>query len=63
MQELSSGSLSQDTLHNSGMVNDVMQATGLNRKESIKSLDATFSALGAHVQGSAGGGRKTSKKK
>jgi hypothetical protein len=63
VQELSSGSLSQDTLHNSGMVNDVMQATGLSRKESINSLDATFSALGAHAKGSAGGGRKKSKKK
>ena len=59
IQELSSGSISQDTLHNSGMVNDVMQATGLNKQESVRSLDATFSALGAHVQGSAGGGRST----
>ena len=59
MQELSSGGISQETLHNSGMVNDVMQATGLNKQQSIKSLDATFGALGAHVQGSAGGGRST----
>jgi hypothetical protein len=54
MQQLSTGSLSQDTLHNSGMVNDVMQATGLNKQQAVKSLDTTFGVLGAHVQGAIG---------
>jgi hypothetical protein len=51
MQELSSGNVSADTLHNSGMVKDVMQTTGLNQQDAVKSLNATFGALGAHVQG------------
>ena len=59
MQQLSSGSISPDTLHSSGMVNDVMQATGLSKQDSVKSLDATFNALGAHVKGPLGGGRTT----
>jgi hypothetical protein len=57
MQELSSGKISESTLHNSGMVNDVMQATGLSKPEAVKSLNATFGALGAHAKGSVGGGR------
>ena len=59
MQQLSSGSLSHDTLHNSGMVNDVMQATGLNKQQAVKSLDTTFGVLGAHVQSAANPGRTT----
>lgn len=51
MQELSSGGISPETLHNSGMVNDVMQATGLNQQQALKSLNATFGALGTYVQG------------
>ena len=51
MQELSSGGVSRATLQNSGMVNDVMQATGLNQQQAVKSLDATFGALGAGARG------------
>jgi hypothetical protein len=54
IQQLSTGSISPDTLHNSGMVNDVMQATGLNKQQAVKSLDTTFGVLGAHVQGPIG---------
>lgn len=55
MQQLGrSGSLSQGTLRNSGMVQDVMQATGLNKQEALRSLDATFGVLGSQVQGMAG---------
>ena len=57
MQQLSSGNISQDTLHNSGMVNDVMQATGLSKPEAVKSLNATFGALGMHAKGTVGSGR------
>jgi hypothetical protein len=60
MQQLSSGNISQDTLHNSGMVQDVMQATGLSKPEAVKSLNATFGALGAHAKGTVGGGRSAS---
>ncbi len=59
--QLASGGISADTLHNSGMVNDVMQATGLNQQQAVQSLDATFGALGAHVQGGTSGPRRTMK--
>ncbi len=51
MQELQSGGLSANTLHQSGMVNDVMQATGLNKQGAQGSLDALFNMLAGHVQG------------
>ncbi len=54
MQQLSTGSISPDTLHKSGMVSDVMQATGLNKQQAVKSLDTTFGVLGAHVNGTVG---------
>ena len=54
MQELSSGKVNTDTLHNSGMVKDVMQATGLNQQDAVKSLNTTFGTMGAHVQGMGG---------
>ncbi len=57
VRELGSGGISQSTLRNSGMVNDVMQATGMNKQDSINSLNATFGVLGASVKGSAGGKR------
>lgn len=53
MQQLSSGSISQSTLNKSGMVNDVMQATGLNKQQAVKSLNETFGVMGAGVQGMA----------
>ena len=59
MQEIGSGKMSASTLHDSGMVNDVMQATGMSKTEAVKSLNATFGALGAHAKGSVGGGRST----
>jgi len=48
-QMASSGSVSPATLQSSGMVNNVMQATGLSKDEAVKSLDATFSHLNSHV--------------
>jgi len=51
MQELSSGNVNTQTLHDSGMVNDVMQATGLSQQQAVKSLNATFGSIGQHVQG------------
>ncbi len=51
MQELQSGGLSANTMHQSGMVNDVMQATGLNKQGAQSSLDAVFQMLAGHVQG------------
>lgn len=60
-QQMSSGNISQSVFHNSGMVNDVMQATGLTKADAVKSLDATFSVLSGHVQGSAGVGQTSAK--
>ena len=55
MQQLGrSGNLSQGMLRNSGMVNDVMQATGLNKQDAVRSLDATFGVLGSQVKGVTG---------
>lgn len=51
MQELQSGGLSSNTLHQSGMVNDVMQATGLNKQGAQSSLNSVFQTLAGHVQG------------
>ena len=53
MQQMSRGSISQGTLRNSGMVNDVMSATGLNKQQAIQSLETTLGAMGAGVQGQA----------
>jgi hypothetical protein len=59
MQSLASGSgISQGTLQSSGMLNDVMQATGLNEQQATKSLTTTFNSLAGHVQGSAGAGKR-----
>lgn len=60
-QQMSSGNISQSVFHNSGMVNDVMQATGLAKADAIKSLDATFNVLSGHVQGSAGASATSAK--
>ncbi len=52
MQTLSSGGqVSSSTLQRSGMVNDVMQATGLNQQQAVRSLNQTFSVLGTQVAG------------
>lgn len=55
LQQMTSGNVNQNVFHDSGMVNDVMQATGLNKTQAVKSLDATFNALSGHVQGAASG--------
>jgi hypothetical protein len=50
MQTLASGGrIDQQTLQSSGIVNDVMQATGMDQPQAVKSLNATFDVLGSHV--------------
>ncbi len=49
MKELQSGGVSQNTMQNSGMVNDVKQATGLDQQKSQSGLEATFKALASHI--------------
>ena len=55
LQQMTSGNVNQNVFHDSGMVNDVMQATGLNKTQAVKSLDAAFNVLSGHVQGAASG--------
>jgi hypothetical protein len=54
LQQMSSGSIDPQTLQSSGLVNELARTTGLDHETAARSLDATFGALGAHVQGSAG---------
>ena len=65
MQTLASGGrIDQATLQSSGIVNDVMQATGMNQPQAVKSLNTTFDVLGGQVRpvkGRAGGKGKTKK--
>jgi hypothetical protein len=51
MQTLGSGGrLDPNTLQSSGIVNDVMQATGMDQKQAVKSLNTTFNVLGSQVK-------------
>jgi hypothetical protein len=65
MQTLSSGGkLDQKTLQSSGIVDDVMQATGLDQKKAVKTLNTTFDVLGGQIPGAKGtaASKNTSKK-
>jgi hypothetical protein len=58
-QQMASGSVSQQTLQSSGMVNAVVKSTGLSPADASKSLDAAFNHLQGHVRLA---GKQTSKK-
>jgi hypothetical protein len=50
MQALASGrSISPTALQQSGMVNDVMQATGMTEQQAVKSLNTTFNVMGSQL--------------
>lgn len=50
MQQMAStGGVSADTLNSSGMVNSVVQATGLSPQAATQSLNAAFSHMATHV--------------
>ncbi len=49
-QQMASGSVNQQLLQNSGMVNAVVKATGLSQQQAAQSLDATFSHLATHMK-------------
>ena len=52
MQTLASGGqINQTTLQSSGIVDDVVKATGLNQQQAVKSLNQTFNVLGSQVAG------------
>ena len=51
MQTLASGGrIDQQTLQSSGIVNDVMQATGMDQPQAVRSLTTTFDVLGGQVK-------------
>lgn len=63
MQQLSSGgSIPQSQLESSGILNDVMQATGLNQTQATKTLNTTFTVLGKSVKGKGVAGKATLKR-
>jgi hypothetical protein len=50
MQALSSGrTISPTALQQSGMVNDVMQATGMDEQQALRSINTTFGVLGSSL--------------
>lgn len=51
MAELKTGSVNIDALNNSGIIEDLMQATGMDRDSAIKSLDSVFGMLSNHMRG------------
>lgn len=54
MQTMASGKkIDPSMLKSSGIVNDVMQTTGMDEKQAVKSLDTTFNVLGGQVKGKA----------
>jgi len=59
MQQISSGSVNMGAIQKSGMVNDVMQATGLSQQQALNTLTETFGHLQGHVTG--GGMKKVQK--
>jgi len=55
MQTLSSGGrIDQKTLQSSGIVDDVVNATGMDQKKAVKTLNTTFDVLGGQVPGTKG---------
>jgi hypothetical protein len=48
-QQMASGGVSQETLHSSGMVNAVAQATGLSQAQAAASLNSTFNYMQQHA--------------
>jgi hypothetical protein len=49
-QQVASGNVSPALLHSSGMVNAVVQATGMSTDDAAKTLGATFNAFQQHAQ-------------
>jgi hypothetical protein len=49
-QQVASGNISPAVLHSSGMVNAVVQATGMSKDDAAKTLGATFNAFQEHAK-------------
>jgi hypothetical protein len=53
-QMASSGGVSQDVLHKSGMVNDLINSSGMDKQAALNNLSEAFNLLNGHVQSSSG---------
>jgi hypothetical protein len=53
-QMASSGGINPATLHNSGMVNDLVNASGMDKQAALNNLSEAFNLLNGHVQNPAG---------
>jgi hypothetical protein len=49
-QMATSGGISTETLQKSGMINDLINSSGLDKQASIKNLSEAFNLLNGHVQ-------------
>ena len=49
-QMASSGGITPDTLHKSGLVNDLINASGMDKQASLNNLSEAFNLLNGHVQ-------------
>ena len=64
MQTLASGGrLDTGTLQSSGIVNDVMHATGLDEKQAVRSVNTTFNVLGTQVRRGSGPANRRARRK
>ena len=64
MQTLASGGrIDPQALQGSGIVNDVMQATGMDQPQAVRSINTTFDVLGGHVKPVQGKAARKGKKK
>jgi hypothetical protein len=48
-QMASSGGVSPDILHNSGMMNDLINASGMDKQAALNSLSEAFAILNGHA--------------
>jgi len=51
LQQMGSGKIDSNLLHNSGMVKEISAKTGLDEAAAANSLNAAFSLMGKHLQG------------
>ncbi len=49
-QMASSGGVSSDLLHNSGLVNDLINSSGMDKQSALNNLSEAFNLLNGHVQ-------------
>ena len=53
-QMMTTGGVNPEVLHNSGMVNDLVNAGGMDRQAALQHLTEAFSLLSGHIQNSSG---------